>query len=204
MTNGEERTFMRPMRVVIADGGTSRSALLDLANDAGFELVGESPTWDTICDLVASRSADLVLVSGGPDFAQGVSILAGEVASVVIAPDAPSAKEYAECGAFAVLTPNVEPEVVAAIATAAVARAADLRAARQDADNLRGMLETRKVVERAKGVLMRRLGVSEDAAYRRMQKASQDENRKMREIAESILSAERLYGDDSEQPSPEA
>jgi hypothetical protein len=37
-----------------------------------------------------------------------------------------------------------------------------------------------------------------------MQKASQDENRKMREIAESILSAERLYGDDSEQPSPEA
>ena len=204
MTNGEERTFMRPMRVVIADGGTSRSALLDLANDAGFELVGESPTWDTICDLVASRSADLVLVSGGPDFAQGVSILAGEVASVVIAPDAPSAKEYAECGAFAVLTPNVEPEVVAAIATAAVARAADLRAARQDADNLRGMLETRKVVERAKGVLMRRLGVPEDAAYRRMQKASQDENRKMREIAESILSAERLYGDDADQPSPEA
>jgi AmiR/NasT family two-component response regulator len=68
------------------------------------------------------------------------------------------------------------------------------------------MLETRKVVERAKGVLMRRLGVSEEAAYRKMQKASQDENRKMRDIAESILSAERLYGADAdpEQPSPEA
>lgn len=196
---------MRPLRVVIADdGGTSRSVLLDLANDAGFELVGEAPSWESVCDLVASRSADLVLVSGGPDFAQGLSILAGEVASVIIAPDASSAKEYAECGAFAVLTPTVEPEVVAAIATTAIARAGDLRAARQDADNLRGQLETRKVVERAKGVLMRRLGVTEDAAYRRMQKASQDENRKMREIAESILSAERLYGDESEQPSPEA
>src|SRR6266487_5680747 len=111
MTIGEERTFMRPMRVVIADGGTSRSALLDLAGDAGFELVGEAPTWDTICDLVASRSADLVLIAGSSDFAQGLSIMAGEIASVIIAPDASSAKEYAECGAFAVLTPNVEPEV---------------------------------------------------------------------------------------------
>jgi response regulator NasT len=198
---------MRPLRVVIADGGQrTRSALIDLANDAGFDLVGEAPTWDTVCDLVASRSADLVLVSGGPDFAQGLSILVGEVASVIIAPDASSAKDYAECGAFAVLTAQTEPEVVSVIATTATARAGDLRAARQEAENLRGMLETRKVVERAKGVLMRRLGVSEDAAYRKMQKGSQDENRKMREIAESILSAERLYGADAdlEQPSPEA
>jgi response regulator NasT len=198
---------MRPLRVVIADGGEgTRSAVIDLANDAGFDLVGEAPTWDTVCDLVASRSADLVLVSGGPDFAQGLSVLVGEIASVIIAPDAPSAKDYVECGAFAVLTAQTEAEVLAAIATTATARAGDLRAARQEAENLRGMLETRKVVERAKGVLMRRLGVSEDAAYRKMQKASQDENRKMRDIAESILSAERLYGADGdlEQPSPEA
>ncbi|HJT37799.1 MAG TPA: ANTAR domain-containing protein [Actinomycetota bacterium] len=194
---------MRPLRVVIADGGvTSRSALIRLTNDAGLELVGEAPTWDAICDLVASRAADVVLISGSSDFARGLAILGGEIASAIVAPDAQSAKEYAESGAFTVFTPDVEPDVMAAILMTAVARAADLRAARQEADNLRGMLETRKVVERAKGVLMRRLGVSEDAAYRRMQKASQDENRKMRDIAESILSAERLYGD--EQPLPDA
>src|SRR5437660_11752213 len=125
---------MRPLRVVRADdGGASRSVRLDLAGGAGFDLVGEAPAWDNVCDLVVSRSADLVLVSGGPDFARGLSILAGEVASVIVAPDALSAKEYAECGAFAVLTPNVEPEVVAAIATTAIARAGDLRAARQEA-----------------------------------------------------------------------
>ncbi|TMK77357.1 MAG: ANTAR domain-containing protein [Actinobacteria bacterium] len=126
------------------------------------------------------------------------------MATAILAPDAQSAKEFADCGAFVVLTPAVEPEVMAAIGTSAVARAGDLRAARQEAENLRGMLETRKVVERAKGVLMRRLGVSEDAAYRRMQKASQDENRKMREIAESILSAERLYGDGDQPLQPDA
>ncbi|HLW18321.1 MAG TPA: ANTAR domain-containing protein [Actinomycetota bacterium] len=195
---------MRPLRVVIADGGgTARAVLIRLAGDSGLELVGEAPTWDGICDLVTSRAADLVLISGSPDFARGLGVLAGEVASAVVAPDAQSAKEYGECGAFVVLTPEVEPEIVAVLATTAVARASDLRAARQEADNLRGMLETRKVVERAKGVLMRRLGVSEDAAYRRMQKASQDENRKMKDIADSILSAERLYGD-GDQPQPDA
>ena len=206
MTMGEETTtFMRPLRVVIADGGgTTRAVLLGLANDSGFELVGEAPTWDAVVELVSSRAADLVLVSGGPDFAQGLSVLAGEVATAIVAPDAQSAKEFADCGAFVVLTPAVEPEVMAAIGTSAVARAGDLRAARQEAENLRGMLETRKVVERAKGVLMRRLGVTEDAAYRRMQKASQDENRKMREIAESILSAERLYGDGDQPLQPDA
>src|SRR5437867_298044 len=120
MTNGEETTFMRPLRVVIADGGgTTRAVLLGLANDSGF---------------------DLVLVSGGPDFAQGLSVLAGEVATAILAPDAQSAKEFADCGAFVVLTPAVEPEVMAAIGTSAVARAGDLRAARQEAENLRGML----------------------------------------------------------------
>jgi AmiR/NasT family two-component response regulator len=204
MTIGEEKTFMRPLRVVIADGGgAARAVLIRLAGDSGFELVGEAPTWDGICDLVTSRAADLVLISGSPEFARGLGVLAGEVATAVLAPDAQSAKEYAECGAFVVLTPDVEPEVAAVLATTAVARAADLRAARQEADNLRGMLETRKVVERAKGVLMRRLGVSEDAAYRRMQKASQDENRKMKDIADSILSAERLYGE-GDQPIPDA
>jgi AmiR/NasT family two-component response regulator len=195
---------MRPLRVVIADGGgATRSVLIDLANDSGFELVGEAPEWDAVLDLVASRAADLVLISGGPDFAQGLSVLAGEVATAIVAPDAQSAKEYADCGAFVVLTPSVEPEVIAAIGATAVARAGDLRAARQETESLRGMLETRKVVERAKGVLMRRLGVAEDAAYRRMQKASQDENRKMRDIAESILSAERLYGDGDQPEQPE-
>ena len=195
---------MRPLRVVIADGGgTARAVLISLAADSGLELVGEAPTWDGICDLVGSRAADIVLISGNPDFARGLGVLAGEVATAIVAPDAQSAKEYAECGGFVILTPEIEPEVLAVLATTAVARAADLKAARREADDLRGMLETRKVVERAKGVLMRRLGVSEDAAYRRMQKASQDENRKMKDIADSILSAERLYGD-GDQPQPEA
>jgi len=196
---------MRPLRVVIADGGlTSRSDLLTLAERGGFDVVGEALDWTAILDVCSTRAADLVIVGGSPDFARGIAHLGGRVASIVIAPDAAASKEYVESGAFAVFTTNAEPEVVAASAMAAVARAADLTKARREVDDLREALETRKLVERAKGVLMRRLGVSEQAAYRKMQKASQDENRKMRDIAESILSAERLYGADGEPVQPPA
>lgn len=196
-----KKVQMRSLRVVIADGGAvPRSDLLHLSERAGFELLGEATSWPAVVDLVTSRSGELVLVSGNPDFAAGVTALDGRVASVIVAPDAQATKEYADCGAFAVLTPDAQPEMLASTAWVAVSRAADLAAARKEIGDLRDMLETRKLVERAKGVLMRRLGIPEDVAYRRMQKASQDENRKMRDIAESILSAERLYGPGEEPP----
>jgi two-component system, response regulator PdtaR len=190
---------MRPLRAVIADGGlTPRADLLLFAERAGFQVVGEAPDWVSVAEMVSAKTADLVLVSGDPDFARGLSGVNGSLATVLVIPDARSAKEYAESGAFVVLTPDVEDEMISALAQMAVARASDLRAAKREVQDLRSMLETRKLVERAKGVLMRRLGIAEDAAYRKMQKASQDENRKMAEIADSILSAERLYGDDAE------
>jgi response regulator NasT len=192
---------MRPLRVVLADGGLlSRRDVLALAERAGFDLVGEAPEWPSVAELVDSKAADLVLVNGDAEFARGVRAL--RCGSLVLAPDAVAAKEYVETGAYAVLSLECEPEVVAAMGQIALARASDLQSAHAETDGLRQQLETRKLVERAKGVLMKRLGVSEDQAYRRMQKASQDENRKLRDVADSILAAERLYGDP--QPKPAA
>jgi AmiR/NasT family two-component response regulator len=53
-------------------------------------------------------------------------------------------------------------------------------------------LETRKLVERAKGILMKHHGLSEDAAFKRIRKASMDSRKTMREIAEAILLTERM------------
>jgi len=59
--------------------------------------------------------------------------------------------------------------------------------------DLREALEARKVVERAKGILMRRLDLTEDEAFRRLQKQSQDANRKLAEVAEAIVVADRMF-----------
>jgi response regulator NasT len=59
--------------------------------------------------------------------------------------------------------------------------------------DLREALEARKVVEKAKGILMRRLNLNEEDAFKRLQKQSQDTNRKLSEVAEAIVMADRMF-----------
>jgi response regulator NasT len=61
---------------------------------------------------------------------------------------------------------------------------------RREAADLRQALADRKLIERAKGILMKKLGLDEDEAFRRMQKLASEKNRKLVEIAEAILTAE--------------
>ena len=72
----------------------------------------------------------------------------------------------------------------------AMRRYREFEALRHQADDLRQALEDRKLIERAKGVLMTRGGLSEPDAFRRLQKLSSDKNQKMVEIARMIVTAE--------------
>jgi response regulator NasT len=62
------------------------------------------------------------------------------------------------------------------------------QALRREAADLRQTLEDRKIIERAKGTLMKELHLGEDEAFRRLQKLARDSNRKMAEVARMILS----------------
>jgi response regulator NasT len=78
-------------------------------------------------------------------------------------------------------------------ARVAARRFEEFRALRKEAGELRGALEDRKVIERAKGILMRKAGLDESAAFRRLQKPSRDQNQKMVEVARMILRAEEAF-----------
>jgi response regulator NasT len=79
-----------------------------------------------------------------------------------------------------------------AIAIAA-RRFAEFQALRQESSDLRQALQERKLIERAKGILMRRGGLDEVAAFARMQKMASDSSRKLVQIAESLLTAEEAF-----------
>jgi response regulator NasT len=64
---------------------------------------------------------------------------------------------------------------------------------REEADNLRQSLEDRKVVERAKGLIMKRAGLDEAEAFRRLQKLAREKNLKLAEIAKIVITAEEAY-----------
>lgn len=76
--------------------------------------------------------------------------------------------------------------------TAAMTDFRDIRILREENERLRKALEERKLVDKAKGILMKKEGIPEDEAYRRIQKLSMDKRKKMADIAEAIILAEEV------------
>jgi AmiR/NasT family two-component response regulator len=83
---------------------------------------------------------------------------------------------------------DLEPTIAIALS-----RYHELHTMRQEADNLRQALDDRKIIERAKGLLMKRAGLDEPEAFRRLQKLARDKNQKLIEIAQIIVTAEEAY-----------
>ena len=75
----------------------------------------------------------------------------------------------------------------------AMRRFEQFQALRQEAADLRQALEDRKIIERAKGILMKKASLDEQEAFRRLQKLASDKNRKLVEIARMILTAEEAF-----------
>jgi response regulator NasT len=87
------------------------------------------------------------------------------------------------------IKPIKQADLETAIALA-MRRFREFQALHQQADDLRQALEDRKLIERAKGVLMKRAGLEEADAFRRLQKLSSDKNQKMVQIARTIITAD--------------
>ncbi len=88
--------------------------------------------------------------------------------------------------------PIKQPDLATAIALV-MRRFQEFRALEQQADNLTQAVEDRKLIERAKGILMQRVGLDEQGAFKRLQQLSQDRNQKLAEVARSIIAAEEAF-----------
>ena len=75
----------------------------------------------------------------------------------------------------------------------AMSRFQEFRAMREETDTLRQALEDRKLIERAKGIIMKRAKLDEPEAFRRLQKLARDKNHKLVEIAKMVVTAEEAY-----------
>lgn len=190
---------MTRLRVVLAEDGTFAHGSLRAPLEAlDVDVVAEGSDWQTLTDEAKARSADAFVVVSGQDpkllyeMAPGerpVVVVTETLSDVAVAP-------AIERGAHGFVPFPVDGPLFHAQLRAAIQRAIETEKAKDEAEALRDQLETRKLVERAKGILMDRLGLTEHEAFRKLQKASQDENRKMHDIAESVVRAEKMFGVD--------
>lgn len=190
---------MARLRVVLVEDGTfAHGSLRGPLESLDVDVVAEGSEWAILTDEAHARSADAFIVVAGRDPRTVYEMALGGRAAIVITDDLSdvAVAPAIERGASGFVPFPVDGPLFHAQLRAAVGRASETARARGEATELRDQLETRKLVERAKGILMDRLGLSEQEAFRKLQRASQDENRKMRDIAESVVRAEKMFGVD--------
>ena len=183
------------MRVLLAEDETIiRMDLVALLERAGHDVIGEARDGGEAVGLAERLRPDLVVMDVKMPRLDGIEaarrILAMRPVPIVMLTAYASqdlVDRAAEIGVFGYLVkPFREADLVPAIATAR-ARFVELEALRAVAASLADALATRKVLERAKGILMARDGLTEQQAFERIRKASQISGRPMRVIAEALL-----------------
>ncbi|HZD64734.1 MAG TPA: ANTAR domain-containing protein, partial [Acidimicrobiales bacterium] len=103
-------------------------------------------------------------------------------------------EQAANCGVGAYLVKPVTPRQVGSALHLAVSRHSQFEAMQAEVDRLSDALETRKLVERAKGILMEQRGLSEAEAFARIQRRARDANRRMADVAREVIAADQVLG----------
>jgi len=114
------------------------------------------------------------------------------IAMFVDRSDTQTIKEAVEAGVSAYIVDGLRKERVKAILDMAVSRFNAFRQLNEDLERARQELEERKLIERAKGILMKERGLTEEAAYSLLRKAAMNEGRRVAELAQSVVTAARL------------
>ena len=185
----------QPHRVLIAeDEALIRMDLAEMLREEGYEVVGEAGDGQEAVDLAESLRPDLVIMDVKMPRRDGIDA-AAEIASKRIAPilvlTAFSQRELVErardAGAMAYLVkPFSITDLIPAIELA-VSRFGEMAALEQEVATLSDRLETRKLVERAKGLLQSKQKMSEPEAFKWIQRAAMDRRTTMRRVAEVVL-----------------
>ena len=187
-----------PTRVLIAeDEAIIRLDLRETLEEEGYEIVAETGRGDEAVELARSMGPDLAILDikmPGMDGLEAARLITDERLCGVLVLMAFSQRDFIEqardAGALAYLVkPFQKSDLVPAIELA-IARFRELSALADEVKGLEEQLETRKVVDRAKGILMDRHGLSEQDAFSFIQKRAMSERTKMKTIAERVVAGD--------------
>lgn len=179
--------------VIAEDEALIRLDLKEMLEEEGYAVVAEAGDGESAVELASRHRPDLVILDVKMPVLDGISA-AEQIVSRRIAPclilTAFSQRDLVErardAGAMAYLVkPFTKSDLVPAIEMA-VSRHEEIAALEREVGTLSERLETRKLVERAKGLLMARHGWSEPQAFRWIQKASMDRRLSMRQVAQVV------------------
>lgn len=184
-----------PVRVLIAeDEALIRLDLREMLEEEGFDVVGEAADGEQAVALARELVPDLVICDVKMPKMDGI-VAAAQITEARIAPvvmlTAFSQRDLVErardAGAMAYLVKPFQKRDLLPAIEMATSRFAEIRALEAEVTGLKERLEARKLIERAKGTLMTKHGLSEPEAFRWIQRAAMDNRTSMRAVAEVVL-----------------
>ncbi|WP_285724293.1 ANTAR domain-containing response regulator [Psychromicrobium xiongbiense] len=183
-------------RVVVAEDETLiRLDIIEILRGEGYDVVGEADNGEKAIELARELTPDLVLMDVKMPILDGISAaetIAKERIAPVVLLTAFSQKELveraSEAGAMAYVVKPFTPADLIPALEIALSRYQEIKALEAEVTDLQDRFETRKLVERAKSLLITKMGLTEPEAFRWIQKTSMDRRLSMREVAETIIS----------------
>jgi two-component system, response regulator PdtaR len=180
--------------VVAEDEPLIRMDVVETLNEAGFDVVGEAGDGETAVRLATELEPDIVVMDVKMPVLDGITaaerITKARIAPVVLL-TAFSQTELVErardAGAMAYVVKPFTPADLLPALEIALHRHREIAALEAEVADLTDRFETRKRVDRAKGLLMTRMGLSEPEAFRWIQKTSMDRRLTMREVADAVI-----------------
>ena len=190
---------MESLRILIADNESIiRMDLKELLEEAGHEVVGEAADGLKAVELTRKLKPDLVIMDIKMPEMDGIAaakMISNEKLAPVLLLTAYSQKEIVEkakdSGVLAYLVKPVKESNLFPAMEIALSRFKEYMEIEQELLDLRNSLETRKILDRAKGLLMDAYNLSEQEAFRRIQQYSMAKRKSIREVAEAIIDASK-------------
>ena len=191
---------MERTRVIIADDESIiRMDLREMLTNLGYLVVGEIGDGRSAVNLAREVRPDIVIMDikmPDMDGIEAAQVLTEERVAPVLLLSAYSQQDLVQRAQKAgvagyLVKPFRESDLTPAIEVA-LARFSEFRAMDREVDTLEDALETRKVVDRAKGILMDTQGLNETEAFRKIQKMSMNNRKPMRQVAEAIILAHQV------------
>ncbi|MGB4441241.1 MAG: response regulator [Coriobacteriia bacterium] len=189
------------MRVLIAeDEALIRMDFREMLAEEGHEVVAEARDGAEAIALARELVPDIVFLDikmPGVDGLEAARVIGEERIAPVVMVSAFSQQAYVDeatrAGAMAYLVKPFSKRDILPAMTIAVSRFAEARALESEVDGLAERLETRKALDRAKGVLMAK-GMTEPDAFRRLQKLAMDRRMSLKDVAEAVVLAAEAQG----------
>ncbi|HMF17415.1 MAG TPA: response regulator [Gemmataceae bacterium] len=188
----------RSLRIAVAEDETCmKKYLQETLTLLGYQVVCLADTGRELVEQCKALRPDLIITDinlpemDGLDAAREIYAFEPMPIIIVTAFHDPELIERAEDNhVLAYLVKPIKQQDLEPAIVIAMRRFQEFKTLRQDTDNLRQALEDRKLIERAKGILMRRSSLEEAEAFRRLQKLARDKNRKLVEIAQAVITME--------------